>query len=128
MPTSQQIARIQARVLRYLTETAHIDKRLSVDDGAGVPDEGDWSRVASDVACRVIDAKRNRGGWQEVAQSDAMVDAYRIVFPVGTSVEQDHRVIVGSRVYMVVKVLDDRTSAVDLMVNVTRIRGNDGVS
>ena len=126
MPTSQQIARIQAKVLRYLTETADIDRREIVQDAAGVPDEEDWDRVASDVSCRVIDATRGRRGWMEVAQSDAMVDAYRIVFPVGTDVTENCRVIVGSRVYHVVEVLDDRTNAVDVQVMAKRIRGNDG--
>lgn len=129
MPTSQQIARIKAKLLTFLTESADIDERVPGTDAAGVPGADDWQRVASDVACRVIDPRnRMSTAWQEIGQTDAMVDMVRIVFPAGTSISQDHRVIVGGRVYHVVDVTDDRTDAVDLIVHAKRIRGNDGIS
>jgi hypothetical protein len=127
MPTSQQIARIKAKLSSFLTETATIEKRIDDEDSAGVPLNDAWTLVASDVSCRVIDSRSRRSqAWQMVAQSDAMVDMYRIVFPGGTAIEQDYRCTVGSRVYHVVEVTDDRTDGVDLIVHVKRIRGNDG--
>ena len=129
MPTSQQIARIQAKLAQYLTETATIQRRESGEDSAGVPVEDDWQLVAENVACRVIDARsRTSQAWREVAQTDAMEDLYRIIFPVGTDCDQNCRVIVGERVYHVVAVTDDRSQAVDHQVTVKRYRGNDDVS
>jgi len=130
MPTSQQIARMQAKLLTYLTETADIQRRVDGTDASGVPMNNAWALPhAEDVSCRVIDA-RARGGataWREVAQTDMMEDMYRIVFPVGTDCDKNCRVIVGGRVYHVVAVVDDRTDAVDMQVTVKRVRGNDSV-
>ena len=130
MPTSQQIARIKAKLAQYLTETATISRRADSVDSAGVPVDDEFAAPhAIDVACRVIDARsRVSQAWREVAQTDAMVDMYRIVFPAGTDCTEDCRVVVGDRVYHVVAVTDDRTDGVDMQVHATRIRGNDHVS
>jgi head-tail adaptor len=127
MPTLQQIARIQRYVSRYLTETAVIQRRGNAVDSAGVPDGDSWLLVAESVACRVIDARSQMShAWKEVAQTDAMIHTHRVIFPVGTDVTGDCRVLVGGRVYHVVQVLNDRTDAVDMQVHVKQIEGNDG--
>lgn len=129
MPTDQQIARIKARVNRYLTETAVIEKLQSGVDASNVPLNDSWSAVATDVPCRVIDPRsRMASKWMEVGQADAMVDMVRIVFAYGTEIDKDYRAIIGGRVYHVVEITDDRTDGVDVIVHAKRIRGNDDVS
>lgn len=129
MPISQRVARIQAKLDAFLTDTATIQKRVDVQDSAGVPGQGDWQSVGVGVKCRVIDSQsRMVDSYREIAQTDAMVNMVRIIFPVGTVCEQDHRVIVNGRVYHVVAVLDTRTDAVDMQVHAKQVRGDDDVS
>lgn len=130
MPTSQTIARLKAKLESFLTETCDISRREQGVDSARVPTNEVWAVPhAEGVSCRVIDARsRMSNAWREVAQTDAMVDMVRIVFPQGTDVGEDCRVVVGARVYHVVEVLDDRTDALDVLVHAKRIRGNDDVS
>ena len=124
-----ELAGMQETAALLFNETAKIQRRVEGTDYAGVPIEDSWQDVATGVACRVIDSRsRMTKAWREVAQTDAMEDMVRIAFPVGTDCEQNCRVIVGSRVYHVVSVVDDRTQAVDHQVNVERYRGNDDVS
>jgi len=127
MTSSRNLAYIRQRLATFLTETATIEKRdINAVDRLGVPVEDAFTLVSTDVACRVIDSRNRRNGWMEIGQADAMVDMYRIVFPVGTDVEQDYRITVGARKYHVVEVVDDRSDAADRQVSVKRIRGNDG--
>ena len=127
MPTDRQIARIKARLNRFLTETALVEKRTSIVDASNVPLDDAWTQVADDVACRVIDSKsRSHMAWMTIGQADAMVDMVRIVFAYGTAVDKDCRVTIGGRVYHVVEITDDRTDGVDVIVHAKRVRGNDG--
>jgi len=125
--SSRYLTAIQRRLATFLTETATIEKRdINAIDRLGAPVENAYTLVDTGVACRVIDARSRRTeSWMEVGQADAMVDMYRIIFAVGTTVEQDYRITVGDRKYQVVDMTDDRTDAADLQVTVKRIRGND---
>lgn len=114
--------RIAARLATYLDETCRIEREWKTQTSTGHGSRGRYV-VADGVACRVIDAgQSNTAATGEVGSAESMTDEYRIICPPGTDFAPDDRVIVGARVYRVVRVRDDRTDAVDTQAVIKRER------
>jgi hypothetical protein len=120
--------RLQNRLRRtadkYLNETCDIARVDWVQGRVGMREA--VMIVASDVACRVINDTRTQGqGYQQVGEHQANVDAYRVILPAGTAVNEEDQITVGTRVYRVIAVLDDLSNEIQISCRVRRVRGND---
>lgn len=116
------LTKVQARLAVFQTETATIEKQeLSTDEyGASAHT---WVTVASSVTCRVYTAgDMNRGMQGLIGEQEAISDVVKISFASGTTLEADYRVTVGSRIYQVVRVEDDRTQSTDVIAVCRRVR------
>jgi len=122
MLSSRVLNQLRRTTNRWLTETATI-QRQTEDRGELGEQLHDWSTIASGIACRVITAgSSNTGDNQATGNQELMIDSYRIIFPSGTSVNVDYRVITGGRTYNVISISDDRTDETDVSVIATRER------
>ena len=122
MLSSKVLNQLRRTTDRWLTETATI-QRQTEDRGEFGEQLHDWQTVASGIACRVITAgTSNRGDNQASGNQELMMDNYRIIFPSGTAVNVDYRVMTGGRTYNVIAISDDRTDETDVSVIATRER------
>jgi len=116
--------RLRNTVDKYLNETCVIERVDQVQGRLGLVES--VVQVATGVACRVIDDSRTTGqGYQATGDHQANIDAYRVILPAGQAVDVEYRVTVGTRVYRVIELLDDRSNELFVEVRVRRVRGND---
>ena len=116
--------RLRLRVNQYLNETCEIQRVDEVQGRLGMIES--VVQVATSVNCRVIDDNRTAGiGYQQTGEHQARVDGYRLILPAGQTVDVAYRVVVGTRVYRVIELLDDRSNEFFIECRVRRVNGND---
>lgn len=113
--------RLRRRVQIYMNETCTIARVDQVQGRLGMEDTP--VIVSTDVLCRVIDDSRSIGqGYQQTGESQMQIDAYRVVLPAGQMVDAGYQITVGSRVYDVIELLDDRSNELFIECRVRRVR------
>lgn len=113
--------RLRNRVDEYLNETCTISRIDEVQGRLGLVESA--VIVATGVSCRVIDDSRSVGqGYQQTGEHQAQVDAYRVILPADQTVDASYEITVGSRVYQVIQLLDDRSNELFRECRVRRIR------
>ncbi len=118
----QTIARMKARVQLTLTDSCLIEAESSARGSVGEVVHS-WETVAADVACRVITPSAStRGSMQAVGAQESMIDAYRLICPVGTALAVDQRVTINGSVFQIVGIRDGLTDGVDVQAYMTRVR------
>lgn len=117
------IKRIQKTVNEFLSETCDIESSVDGATGSMGQKLQSWELVSTGVSCRVIRAGTRTSGDAGIQGGrETIEDTVRIILPVGTVVDVDYRIIVGSRSYQVVGIQDDLSDAVDVSVIGKRIR------
>ena len=101
MLTTSELTSLRAVQAQTMTETATIQRKTSVSDGAGGFSDT-WATVGS-AACRV--APGGAGTAQILAGRLNEKSGWRITLPQGTDVSEADRINVGSRSFEVLSVL-----------------------
>lgn len=118
---SRYAAAISARLSQFLTDTCDIDRMTDTVDSVGATVQI-WQSVARGVACRVIDAGSNTAASTTIAANQQiLIDANRLILPLGTEIGINYRVTVNAAIYKVVSVLDGRTNGVDVQAVIERL-------
>lgn len=111
--TVSRVASLARRMVeRTLTERCDIERETGATGLMGEPLH-QWEMVEQDVPCRVI-STGGQGSQQSqyaaVGATETMVERWRLICPVGTTLKTDSRVrLTDGRVYQIVSV-EDRLS------------------
>jgi hypothetical protein len=88
---------------RAMPDTAQIQASTIIDDGAGGSEPG-WSTTAT-VPCRVTALTRSDAE-RVIADVQMTRPIYQISIPLGTAVADDNRVLVGSRSFGILAIIN----------------------
>lgn len=121
--SDRTIALVRQNISAMLTESCTIQRRSGAKGQMGEP-LNTFENVATDVACRVIRARvPSSSSTQPVGGSNAMVELYRLICPVGTTfVVEDRIVMSDGRIFEVVSLEDGLTDSGFAGAVVTRVR------
>lgn len=100
---SQTVAMIARITGGFLTETCTIEQEGDTTGEFGEPTH-DWRIVAASVACRLITNPQRGSADGTAAGAETLLHEYRLIVPVGTTLEADMRVTVGGLTYNVVRI------------------------
>lgn len=99
--SAQTVAMMQRVAGGFLSETCAIEREEDTRGSYGEPVHH-WALVASDVACRLIDVPPASSGVAVASGAETLKQQYRLIVPVGTTLDADMRVTVSGVVYQVV--------------------------
>jgi len=122
--SARTIAIVKQNVSEMLTDTCTLSRESGATGTMGEPLHT-LEIVATGVRCRVIRAgqARSSGATQVVGSQESMVEAYRLICPVGTAFVVDDVVTLSNGdVYQVVSVEDQLTDAAFAGAVITRVR------
>ena len=118
----QMRAMIRQVAERMMSSTCLIEKEQDSRGSLG-QSMHTWQIVASAVRCRLITSKgATLTAVEPFADRITMEDTYTISLPVGTEIGVDYRITVGSVVFRVANVKDNRTDSADAQAVLTRMR------
>lgn len=122
MVSPQMIAFIRSMALRWMTDTCTIERQAdSVGSLGQVLDS--WQIVSTGTACRLITSKgATQPSTTVMADRLTLEDTYRISLPMGTVLNADYRITIGTSVFRVASVLDGRTDSADVQAVLVRMR------
>lgn len=112
-------ARIRKRLSAFLPTTCTIQHRVQVVGALGDTANG-WEIVAADVPCRLISYLSNTKQAAVVDDRLALVEAWRLIVPVGTALAPEQRVTIGGEIYVIVSVIDEWSDAMDAQAIIVR--------
>ncbi|GEM_PF-1077672 len=97
---------------RFLTERCVIEREMHTVGAYGDAIRA-WALIASDVACRVITARRSDlSGVALINGRETLQSTYRLTLPHDTELGVDDRVTINNTIYHVVRVETDLTDRV----------------
>jgi len=119
------LAQLRSITAQYLKETCTIQQQANAIDQYGGVDASQWNVVASNVPCRII----MQGGAgnklpQQVGEQESLIDAYRVIVPIGTGLAPNQRIICNGIIYEVTQLITARTDETDEQAMVIRARAN----
>lgn len=113
MIPASELSQLRSEAERLLTESCVVrSPGTPVSDGAGGTTPGTPSDSASTACSRHIPTARGSSGELQLANQLQLVNPWLIQLPVGTSVDGEDQIVIGSDVYEVRAVLEGDTRAI----------------
>jgi hypothetical protein len=112
---------------KFLTEVCVIERLMS-SQGDFMTPANEWRVIAAGVKCRVITKGRSFASQIQIAAQETLADNYRLAVPLGTDLQADDRITVGSVSYSISKLETELTDEFFLQATLSRRRGTDNES